>query len=138
MHKVSTSLLREQPAQPSDGVATAHTHTHLERVGRVLVQHSVALVLLFGVELALQFAHADFDAVSAGATTLLHIAVEKIRCGGEFPVKDMDSNGEAGIELRHFNIETAAFLGGDKTELDFASSRVVCKCDEKNKCCQTK
>ena len=126
VHQVRTSLLHEQPAQPSDGVATARTQTHLERVGRVLVQYSVALVLLFSVELALQFAHADFDAVSAGATTLLHIAVEKTRRGGEFPVEDMDSNGEAGVELRHFSIETAAFLGGDKTELNFASGRVVC------------
>ena len=100
-------------------------HAHLKRVGRVLVQHGVALVLLLSVELAFELAHADLDAVSAGAAALLHVAVEESRRGGELPVEHVHADGQACVELRHFNVEAAAFLGGDKTELDFASSRVV-------------
>ena len=94
-------------------------------MGRVLVENSVALVLLLSVKLALELADTDLDAVSAWAASLLHVAIEETRCSGELPVESVVTDGQACVELGHFNVEAAAFLGGDKTELDLTSSRVV-------------
>jgi hypothetical protein len=105
--------------------------THLKRVGRVLVEHRIASVLLLGVKLALQLAHTDLHAIGSGAAAMLHVAVEEARCGGEPPVEDVDTDGKAGVELGHFDVKPAALVGGNKAELDFASSGVIWPAHEK-------
>ena len=117
-HEVRLQLQREQ--ETSGGEA------HLKRVGGVLVEHSVAGVLLLRVQLALQLTHADLHAVGSRAAAMLHVAIEEGRCGGELPVKDVHADGEACVELGHFYVKAAALLGGNETEFHFASSRVVC------------
>ena len=92
---------------------------------RVLVENSVALVLLRSVKLALELAHGDFDAVGAGAAALLHVAAEETRCGRELPVEDVLSDGKASVELGHYHVEAAALLGGNKTHLDLAGGGVI-------------
>jgi hypothetical protein len=94
-------------------------------VGRVLVENGVALVLLLSVKLALELADTDLDAVSAGAASLLHVAIEETRCSGELPVESVVTDGQACVELGHFDIKAPAFGGGNETELNFASSSVV-------------
>lgn len=82
-------------------------------MGRVLIENSVALVLLLSVEFALELTDADFHAVSSRAAARHHVAVEKTRCGRKLPVENVGADGKACVELRHLNVKTAAFLGGN-------------------------
>ena len=115
--------LQLQPGQDKRG---DEARGHLKRVGGVLVEHSVAGVLLLRVQLALQLTHADLHAVGSGAAARLHVAAEEARCRGELPVEDVHADGKTCVELGHFDVEAAALVGGNEAELDFASSRVVC------------
>jgi len=94
-------------------------------VGRVLIENSVALVLLLRVKLALELADTDLHAVCSGAAARLHVAVKEARGCGELPIEDVVPGRKACVELGHLDVNAAAFGGGDETELNFTGSSVV-------------